>query len=101
MGHDWAVFSALLTVAIGILMVSNVRYRSFKDLNLKNKVPFVAMLFLVLVFVFITVDPPRVLFGLFFLYAVAGPVETLILVRRARKARVQAEPSEAKESGEK
>ncbi|MFQ5436887.1 MAG: CDP-diacylglycerol--serine O-phosphatidyltransferase, partial [Anaerolineae bacterium] len=61
-GENLAVFVLLVTVTAGVLMVSNIRYHSFKDLNLKDRVPFVAILVLVLVFVFISIDPPIVLF---------------------------------------
>ncbi|MFQ5489006.1 MAG: CDP-diacylglycerol--serine O-phosphatidyltransferase, partial [Gammaproteobacteria bacterium] len=50
-GKDLAVFVLLVTAAAGVLMVSNIRYHSFKDINLKDRVPFVAILVLVLVFV--------------------------------------------------
>ncbi len=86
-GRSIAVIALLITVAMGVLMVSNVRYRSFKDLDLKGKVPFVAVLVVVLVFVLVSIDPPQVLFAVFFLYAVSGPVGTLISLRRRRAER--------------
>ncbi len=67
----------LLTVSSGILMVSNLRYHSFKDLDLKHKIPFMAVLAIVMVFVFIAVDPPQVLFFMLLIYALSGPVFTL------------------------
>lgn len=81
-----AIPSLILTVFIGLLMVSNIRYRSFKDLNLRGKVPFFAILLVVLVFVLISIDPPQVLFFVFLLYALSGPVLTLLELRRRRIA---------------
>jgi len=78
-----------LTFACGILMVSTVRYHSFKDLDLHGKVPFVVMLVLVLVFALIASDPPLVLFGGFMLYALSGPVFTLVKLRQHRSERQQ------------
>ncbi|NOQ82031.1 MAG: CDP-diacylglycerol--serine O-phosphatidyltransferase [Methylophaga sp.] len=78
-----------LTFACGILMVSTVRYHSFKDLDLHGKVPFVVMLILVLVFALIASDPPLVLFGGFMLYALSGPILTLIKIRQHRTDRRQ------------
>jgi len=78
-----------LTFACGILMVSTVRYHSFKDLDLHGKVPFVVMLVLVLVFALIASDPPLVLFGGFMLYALSGPVITLVKIRQHRTDRRQ------------
>src|SRR3990167_1158415 len=71
------IFIASVTVFTAAVMVSNVRYRSFKDLDLKNKVPFVAILALVLILVGIAIAPPQVLFAALFSYAVSGPVITL------------------------
>lgn len=82
-----AIPSLILTVFIGLLMVSNIRYRSFKDLDLRGKVPFFAILLVVLGFVLISIDPPQVLFWLFLLYAFSGPVLTLLELRRRRAAR--------------
>ena len=80
-----ATLVAVMTVAVALLMVSNIRYRSFKDLDLRNRVPFVAVLLLVLTFAFISIDPPLVLFALFFGYALSGPVNTLVFLRKRRQ----------------
>ena len=65
---------AAVTLILASLMVSNVRYHSFKELDLKAHVPFVAVLSVVLIFLLIALDPPKVLFGVFFLYVLSGPV---------------------------
>ncbi|HFC53502.1 MAG TPA: CDP-diacylglycerol--serine O-phosphatidyltransferase [Gammaproteobacteria bacterium] len=83
-GEALRVVAFTLTVAGAILMVSNVRYHSFKDLDLKHKVPFMAGLAIVMLFVFIAVDPPQVLFLMLLLYALSGPVLTLFHRRRLR-----------------
>lgn len=76
-----------VTVITGVLMVSNTRYYSFKDLDLRGRVPFVSVLVVVLLFVFISSDPPLVLFLASVAYALSGPVMTLIHIRRRRLAR--------------
>jgi CDP-diacylglycerol--serine O-phosphatidyltransferase len=86
-GRSISILAFVVTILAGLLMVSNVRYRSFKDLDLKGKVPFVAILAVVLVFVLISIDPPQVLFGVFALYALSGPVVTLVKLRRKRAER--------------
>jgi len=78
-----------LTFLCGILMVSTVRYSSFKELDLHGKVPFVVMLILVLIFAFIAIDPPLILFGGFVIYALSGPVLTLTKLRQHRSERQQ------------
>ena len=76
-----------IMIAMGALMVSNVRYNSFKEFDLKGRVPFVFALTIVLVFAAVSYDPPVVLFGVFFGYAVSGPVMTLWQIRQKRAAR--------------
>lgn len=76
-----------ITLAAGLLMVSNIRYHSFKELDLRGRVPFAAILVVVLVFVFVSSDPPLVLFLMFATYALSGPVITLFQIRRRRAAR--------------
>lgn len=95
-GIDPSLMTAIampLTFACGILMVSTVRYHSFKDLDLHGKVPFVVMLVLVLVFALIASDPPLVLFGGFMLYLLSGPILTLIKIRQHRTERKQEQDS--------
>ena len=75
---------ALLVAAAGLLMVSNFKYNSFKDLDLKGRVPFVAILAVVLVFAVVFSDPPRILLLIFLAYAVSGPLQYLLRLRRTR-----------------
>ncbi|MBE0492914.1 MAG: CDP-diacylglycerol--serine O-phosphatidyltransferase [Thiomicrospira sp.] len=78
------------TLAAGLLMVSNVRFSSFKEFNLKDKVPFVTLLLIVLVFVVITLKPSVILFGLAFLYVMSGLVMTLVRLKKTRAQRHRA-----------
>jgi CDP-diacylglycerol--serine O-phosphatidyltransferase len=78
---------ALLTVVTGSLMVSTIRYHSFKQLDLKGRVPFFVMLIPVLLLVAISIDPPEMLFLGFFVYALSGIVLTLQQLRQRRKGR--------------
>ena len=81
-----------VTLLAGILMVSNIRYLSFKQVDLRDKIPFMAGLIIVLVFVFIAIEPPLVLFLISLTYAASGPVLTLVQIRKHRAARKQQEP---------
>ena len=71
-----------LTIAAGALMVSNVRYASFKDLDFGERVPFRYILIMLVVFVAIVIDPARILFLGFLIYALSGPIQAL---RRRRR----------------
>lgn len=84
-GDAISIVVGLVTVFAGILMVSNLRYRSFKDIDLKGKVPFITILILILFFVGIALDPPEVLFGLFCLYALSAPILALRRVKKRKK----------------
>jgi CDP-diacylglycerol---serine O-phosphatidyltransferase len=77
--------AAILTMTTGLLMVSNFRYSSFKDIDLKGKVPFFVAITVMLAIAFIMAQPQTMLFLLFLVYAISGPVVTL--VARKRRAR--------------
>jgi CDP-diacylglycerol--serine O-phosphatidyltransferase len=78
---------AVLTLTIGLLMVSNMRYHSFKEIDFKGRVPFLTIVAGMLVFVTIFLQPPVVLFSGFSLYVLSGLVLTLLQMRRARQER--------------
>lgn len=79
----WLAF--IITIGTGALMVSNIPYYSFKQVDLRGRIPFVAMLAIVLVFVFASLDPPKMLFTGFLVYGLSGPVVTFL--RRRQRAR--------------
>jgi CDP-diacylglycerol--serine O-phosphatidyltransferase len=68
---------AFLIICLAVLMVSPLRYYSFKEIDFKGRIPFVAVLLIVLSFSVIAWNPPIVLFALFFLYALFGPYHWL------------------------
>lgn len=90
-GESMSWLMLFLTPLIGIMMVSPVRYTSFKDISAQRRVPFFGLLAIVLVFALIALDPPRVLLGFALAYAFSGPV--MELVRFLRRSKV-AETSE-------
>lgn len=74
---DWLPVKWLawgFTVFAGLTMVSDLRYYSGKDFNLRRSVPFVVILLVVLVFVLVSYSPPEVLFVLFVGYGLSGYV---------------------------
>lgn len=77
----------IATVGAALLMVSNLRYYSFKELDLRNRVPFVTVLAVVMVFVLISLEPATVLLVLFSAYALSGLAVTLVQRRRRRAER--------------
>ena len=75
-GDDIGLVVALVTGLSGLLMVSNFKYNSFKEVNWNGKVPFVALLVILLIFIIVATEPALVLFIVFALYALAGPINT-------------------------
>ena len=63
-----------ITVFAGASMVSDLRYYSGKDINLRHSVPFVVILLIVLAFVLISYSPPEVLFMVSLAYGLSGYV---------------------------
>jgi CDP-diacylglycerol--serine O-phosphatidyltransferase len=75
---------AVQTALVGFLMVSNVRYTSFKGIDFNDRVPVVALLIFLMLLVAIAANPPTVLFMLALTYAISGPLQGLW--RKFRKA---------------
>ena len=76
-----------LAISTGLLMVSNFRYYSFKDVDLRGRVSFIWAILIMLVFAFLFTNPPLVLFTLFVLYAISGLALTLFRRRQMRSER--------------
>lgn len=89
---------AAITVISGLLMVSNIRYHSFKQVSWKEKVPFIHILIIVLLFVAIASEPPIVLFVGFSIYAITGVILTIWQLRSIRAR--QKHPNSVAESDE-
>ncbi len=71
-GADFNWLSWAITVYAGLTMVTNVPFYSFKDINFRKSVPFIGIFLIVLIFVAVSSDPPKVLFGLFVIYGLSG-----------------------------
>ena len=94
--HEWqnmfvAILTAVLSLTISTLMVSNIRYYSFKEIDFKGKVPFLYVLVMIILFVAIAVNPSLVLFVGFTIYALSGVLMTAVALQRMRKQSSQKE----------
>ncbi len=87
-GQDIMLPAFLLTLITGLLMVSKFAYFSFKDLDLKKRVPFITVLIVMLVFVLVSIETPTALFLIFFSYLISGPL--FAIFRWLRKRRLKA-----------
>ena len=73
-GDEIRWYACILTMFAGITMVSNIRYWSGKDINLRKSVPFIAVVAIVLAFALGSIYTPGMLFVLFLAYALSGYV---------------------------
>ncbi|WP_419420218.1 CDP-diacylglycerol--serine O-phosphatidyltransferase [Legionella sp. D16C41] len=80
-----SLITAIITILAAVLMVSNIRYYSFKEVDFHGKVPFLYLLFVVILFVAIAANPSLILFTGFVIYVLSGPVQLLIKLYRLRK----------------
>ena len=71
-GRELRWYAVVLTVFAGLSMVSNVRFYSFKAINMRKSVPFIVIVLVALFFILISSYPPGVLFMLFLAYALSG-----------------------------
>lgn len=81
------VLIALLTITLAALMVSTIRYTSFKAIDFKGRVPFLTVVFTVFIIVGIALEPAAILFLIFLTYICSGPFFTLWQLRKMRKQR--------------
>ncbi|HXH03072.1 MAG TPA: CDP-diacylglycerol--serine O-phosphatidyltransferase [Candidatus Competibacteraceae bacterium] len=89
LGKQWLWLAFVVTIGAGLLMVSNFLYYSFKQIDLKGRVPFAVPLAVVLAFVLLSINPPRMLFTVFLLYGLSGPALWLFRQRQRLKRRQQ------------
>jgi CDP-diacylglycerol--serine O-phosphatidyltransferase len=67
---------------------------------MRKKVPFVSVLVVMLLFVFLSIEPPTMLFSASFLYLLSGPVISLFRWNRKRqRIREPASKNESDETG--
>jgi len=76
---------------LAFLMVSTIRYFSFKELNLARRKPLSIFIFVVLSMIVIVMEPVIVLFGFVLAYVLSGPVG-LILAWQKKNAARELEP---------
>ena len=70
---DWLAWSAFaVTLFAGLSMVTNAPFYSFKVVGGKSTVPFIVIVAIAVGIALVALDPPRVLFGIFFLYGLSG-----------------------------
>jgi CDP-diacylglycerol--serine O-phosphatidyltransferase len=91
-GHDVRWLAAVVALFGGLSMVSNFRFYSGKEINLRKSVPFFVVLLVVLAFILVSTSPPEVLFGVFLLYSLSGYGDALWKLMHRKKSPAPATP---------
>lgn len=75
-GDEMRYVALVVTILAGLLMVSGIRYNSFKGGRgaKSDRVPFFALLLVVAVLIALVIDPPKTLLTATVLYALSGPL---------------------------
>jgi CDP-diacylglycerol--serine O-phosphatidyltransferase len=87
LGRPAALVVLSVVVALSFLMVSTLRYRSFKGLDLRTRRSYIAILGIALAFLLVALHPEWVLLAGASVYSLSGPVgyaATLLSRRRPR-----------------
>lgn len=79
----WLAF--LLTIFSGALMVSNIPYFTFKEIDFRHRVPYFWGALIAVVLILLAFDPPKTLFFGFLIYTLSGIGMWLFHWRRRRK----------------
>jgi CDP-diacylglycerol--serine O-phosphatidyltransferase len=74
-----------LIYLLAFLMVSSVKYYSFKDPEMIKKQPFGFLVLAVLLFIIIAAEPAIMMFALFCCYIVSGPIGYILAWPRRRR----------------
>jgi CDP-diacylglycerol---serine O-phosphatidyltransferase len=77
----------LMVYTLAGLMVSNIRYLSFKDVDIHRRQPFWVLLAIILLLKLFIAEPEIFLFTGFFLYVASGPARSVIVRGRRMLSR--------------
>lgn len=86
-GSTAKIILAFLSVLISILMVSNLKFHSFKDFDFRNSVSFFVILLIVSLLVLSTFDPPLIWFLASAAYCASAPLALISRLRKREKAK--------------
>lgn len=82
----WGATLAVLTAVSGLLMVSTFHYTSFKSVDFRGRVPFGAMLLIVLVFASLIIYQDKGLLAIAVIYGLSAPIIWALEKLRLKKS---------------
>lgn len=94
-----SIAALVMVPLLAVLMVSSVRYRSFKEYNIQRNNYFYILIGAAIMIGIIAIDPNIVLFGGFMVYALSGPALWLLQLRQPRAERVSERGERTKTKG--
>ncbi|MEA2013847.1 MAG: CDP-diacylglycerol--serine O-phosphatidyltransferase [Thermodesulfobacteriota bacterium] len=83
------------TVALSLLMVSNIKYYSFKDLDFFSRKPFMTFVLIIIMLIIIVLEPQVMLFVLALGYSLSGPGWVLYRIAKKQKQKQKQENVES------
>ncbi len=92
----------IFVYTMAFLMVSNIKFYSFKELNLSQRMPFRLLVAIIFLLIVIAAEPQFMLFILTFGYVISGPVMFLVYRRKKRATKdvvVEVEKEPGKNEG--
>lgn len=84
---------ALLVLIVSSLMVSRLRYRSFKDIDLRSRRPFRSVLLIAATIAVIAMHPQLAILLISLAYTISGPAAQLAFLRRWPARPVHEDPT--------
>ena len=72
----------LMTYLLALLMVSTVRYNSFKEFDLAKRKPFSTLVVAIFLVILVGAEPQIMLFSLSLVYTLSGPINAVLSLRR-------------------
>lgn len=82
---EGSILVAVITMVLALLMVSTIRYRSMKVVDLKNRNSFFALVLVVCGIFIVAIKPEVTMFVMVLGYVASGIVEELITLHQSRK----------------
>ncbi|MEW6066886.1 MAG: CDP-diacylglycerol--serine O-phosphatidyltransferase [Nitrospirota bacterium] len=75
----------IFTFILAVLMVSTLRFHGAKEIDFRRRKPFWILVAIVIVFVFIIIEPSITLFIFAMIYLIGGIIENMVIYYRKRK----------------
>ncbi len=98
-GELKTIVMPIVIYALAFLMVSNVRYYSFKDLAFVRRRPFRSTVMAITALVIVCIEPEIALFIISFGYALSGPIYTVIKRKKIKAEEASIRENQAEKGG--